>query len=415
MKKLYSFIASSLFVLALHPSAFSQITITFQQGVNGYNGTSDTYFQSGDPLQIRGAEQEWEWDGSDAGGKNFGALRFDNIIGTGSNQIPANSTVVRAFLTLTVTNEGNAAEIASVHDLLKPFSEDADFIDFSANFEPVPGDDYAAEVVAQIPGPAAGDIIEVDVTSSLRRLLSGAQNLGWMFVPAPAGTNGVGIQSSELVGSVVPQLIITTPNGIFTFENGRNGYTGTVDTWINTGTLAADPQGGDDDFEWDGSDNGGSNFGLLRFENIFGSGANQIPLGTSITNARIILTIIDPGNVGEFHEILEGSADAPTNFDETTAMLDFGDGFEPIAGVEYSVDVVDTIEGVNGTQEVDVTSTIQKYSSGEPNRGWIITPTGGGGVVAVSSERASGGEGGPAKLTVIIEGQSTAVHDFPLY
>lgn len=413
MKKLYSYFASSVFALSVQHTAISQVTYTFQEGVNGYSGTSDTYFQSGDPIQIRGSEQEWEWDGEDAGGRNFGALHFPNIIGTGPNQIPPNSGLVRAFITLTVTNEGSADQIATIHDLLKPFTEDIDFIDFSANFEPLPDDDYLAEVVAEIPGPAAGDILEIDVTSSLQRWLSGSENLGWMFVPG--GTNGVGIQSSELVGSVVPQLIITTPNGIFTFEDGKNGYDGTVDTWINTGTLAADPQGGDDDFEWDGDDAGGSNFGLLRFDNIFGSGAGQIPLGTTVSNARVILTIIDPGDIGEFHELLEGTADAPANFDETTAMLDFGDGFEPIAGVEYSVDVVDTIEGVNGTQEVDVTSTIQKYSSGEPNRGWIIVPTGGGGVIAASSERATGGDGGPPKLTVIVEGQQTAVQDYSLY
>lgn len=401
----------------IQTGTLAQITYEFREGVNGYNGTSDTYLQIGDPIQIRGDEQEWEWDGSDAGAYNVGALHFADIIGTNANQIPPNSTVVRAFLTLTVTNEGNAAEIATVHNLLKPFDEAADFIDFTVNFDPIADDDYEAEIVASIPGPSAGDIIEVDVTSSLAKWLGGAENLGWMFIPDPAGTNGVGIQSSELAGSVIPRLVITTPNGEFIFEDGLNGYNGTVDTFLETGDGAGDINGGNDVFEWDGSDGGGSNFGLLRFDGLFGNGPNQIAPGTSITNAQITLTISDPGDLGEFHEILEGSADEPTNFDEEfTSMIDFGDSFEPRAGVDYAEEIVDTIEGVNGAQQVDVTSSIQKYSDGEANRGWIIVPTGGGGVEAASSDRAAGdSDAGAPKLTVIIEGQSTAVQNYSLY
>ena len=92
--------------------------------------------------------------------------------------------------------------------------------------------------------------------------------------------------------------------------------------------------------------------------------------------------------------------------------MDFGDGFEPWPTVHYVEDPVTEVLGSMGVQELDVTSTIQKYSDGEENRGWIVVPTGSGGVDAVSSEGVSGG--GPPRLTVTIEGEA-GISDFALY
>lgn len=397
--------------------ATAQITFEFQQGVNGYEGTSDTYFQSGNPERVRGSAQEWEWDGSDANGSNFGALRFDDIIGNDINQIPPNSAVIRAYLTLTVSNAGNQNEIGTVHNLLKPFSEAMPLVDFTTNSEPFPGDDYEEDIVAEIPGPAAGDVVEIDVSSSLQRWVSGEEYFGWMFVPDPAGTNGVGIQSSEINESGVPKLIITTPNRIFQFRDGMDGYEGTVDTFINSGTSSATINGSTDWIEWDGAENSGSSYGLLRFDDVFGDQPNQVPFGTYITRAQLYMTVQDAGSIGEFHEIHPGTESEPTNFDEiSTTLATFGNGYEPRDGIDYADDVVEIIEGVRGLQKMDMTPTIQKYSDGAANLGWIIVPTGNNGVEVISSERADELVGGdPVKLTVIIDERITAIHEYSLY
>ncbi len=413
MKKGYFLVFVSLgFILSLACPGFTQTSFVFQEGVNNYTGTADTFFQTGAPENVRGSDPEWEWDGSDAGGANYGALRFNDIIGTEPGQIPPDSTVLNAILTLTITNSGSSDQVATVHELLKPFSEEDDFIDFTFNFEPTPADDYAEEVIAEIPGPSAGDVIDIDVTASLEGWVSGEDNNGWLFVPG--GSNGVGVQAKEASARTIPMLEVDTPIGQFSFKDGENGYDGTVDTWINTGDGVLDVYGEEVWFEWDGSDNGGTNFGLLRFDNIIGTDSGQIPPGTEINSAVVKLSIQDAGDTAEVYEVLPGEGDESTDFDNTTtAMIDFGDGFEPIFGVHYGEDLVATVEGSIGNVEIDVSSSVQSYSEGEPNTGWIFVPTGGGGVEALSSESAAAG-GGPAKLTVTIEGD-VSVHGFELY
>jgi hypothetical protein len=345
---------------------------------------------------------------------NYGFLHFADIIGTGPNQIPPDSDVTQAILELTVINEGNSGEIATVHNLLLPFTEEMDFIEFTLNPDVFPGEEYEEEVVAEIPGPPAGAVISIDVTSSLQRWVSGdLENNGWLFFPQ--GGNGVGIQSSELSISLIPRLVISTPEGEFVFEDGADGYSGTVDTFLNTGNGAADINGEDANWGWDADDNGGQSFGLIRFDDIFGTAPNQVPPGTTIDSAIIFLVVMDSGDVANVHEILEGSEDEPTDFDETsTSMIDWGDLFEPRPGIDYAEEAVATAEGTTGEIQVDVTATIQKYSDGEANRGWIFVPTGGGGVDVAASDRAGADESGPPKLTVIVGG-GTGITDFSVY
>ena len=130
---------------------------------------------------------------------------------------------------------------------------------------------------------------------------------------------------------------------------------------------------------------------LRRFDNIIGTGANQIPPGTTITAARLLMTIVDSGDVAALHEILPGTAGESTDFDDTTTTYEmWGDGWEPWPDVHYAGDPVADVPGSTGLLELDVTSSVAKYSAGEANLGWIIVPTGGGGVDAISSEAYEG-------------------------
>lgn len=186
----------------------AQVPIVFQQGLGGYDGVHDTYYQTGDPIAIHGAETEWEWDGSDAGGFNFGMIRFDNLFGTNPDQVPPDATIISAILTLTVTNEGSSDQIATMHELVVPFDDTQDFFSFGdgSGAEPLPGQDYVEEPIASIPGPSVGTILELDVTESIKRIQAGGENFGWVFIPT--GSNGVGVASSE-AGSGRPMLTIT--------------------------------------------------------------------------------------------------------------------------------------------------------------------------------------------------------------
>jgi len=121
LRKLGSFAFALLVSSLLLSTANAQVPIKFQQGVGGYEGTYDTTFQTGDPSNIWGDMTEWEWDGSDAGGLNFGVIRFEDIVGTGPTQVAPNTTVISAMLTLVVTNEGASDQIGTMHELLVGF------------------------------------------------------------------------------------------------------------------------------------------------------------------------------------------------------------------------------------------------------------------------------------------------------
>lgn len=193
-------------VLLFGNNVQSQIPVVFQQGLGGYEGTHDTFFMTGDPVAINYEQDEWEWDGEDAGGFNFGFLRFDDIVGANPGQIPPDSTVIDAFLTLHVTNEGDAAQIATMHELLIPFNEESDLIDFGDGFEPRSGIDYTETPLHEIPGPSNGAVLRLEVTDSIRKVLQSGDNFGWIFIPG--GTNGVSVASSE-ASSNRPLLMIT--------------------------------------------------------------------------------------------------------------------------------------------------------------------------------------------------------------
>src|SRR4051812_1228344 len=79
-------------------------TVTFQQGVNGYAGTQDTYVSQSAPDSAFGnaSFMDVDLDASTNSGNQptQGLLRFENIFGTGASQVPAGSTITSATLTL---------------------------------------------------------------------------------------------------------------------------------------------------------------------------------------------------------------------------------------------------------------------------------------------------------------------------
>lgn len=188
--------------------ANAQVPIVFQQGLGGYDGVHDTFYMTGNPIAINGDSTEWEWDGEDAGGLNFGMIRFDNIFGANPGQVPPDANIINAVLTLTVTNEGDASQTATMHELLTAFDDTKDFFEFGdkSGADPLPGQDYVEEPIASIPGPTVGTILNLDVTASIKRIQAGGDNFGWVFIPG--GSNGVGIASSE-AASGRPTLTIT--------------------------------------------------------------------------------------------------------------------------------------------------------------------------------------------------------------
>jgi hypothetical protein len=171
-----------------------------------------------------------------------------------------------------------------------------------------------------------------------------------------------------------------------TFQEGVNGYMGTVDTFIME-NEPADPHGTLPSLEWDTDDPSGSGkfkFVLTRFENIFGSAPNQIPVGAIIQSATLTYTVFDAGNLANVNEV---SVDWPGE----VTWNDFGS--DPgVQADEYGNFVGTAFGSATGTYSIDVTASLSGWAMNpSANRGWIFRPTGTDGVDFRSSEYATAG------------------------
>ncbi len=120
---------------------------------------------------------------------------------------------------------------------------------------------------------------------------------------------------------------------------------------------------------------------LLRFGDIFGTGAGQIPLGSQIVSARLVLDTNNPGDGGTFHRLLTG-------FDPNNETWNsFGNGASPRnatpgvqsddaearAAFESQIGVAAANSDPDaGVTVVGVTQDLQAWANGEENFGWMI-------------------------------------------
>jgi len=188
--------AAAAYLPSLHAA-----TVTFQHGVNGYLGTSDTTLQSSDPDTVLGALNEVSIDASDGGSPNHVLLRFDNLFGNGAGQIGAAHAITSAKLLVNISSVGSGVIF---HDMLVTWSQNtATWNSFGSGVQ-ANGIEAVASPFASI-GANNGEsnifesTLEVDVTASLQAVKAGTlPGHGWALLPfMPNGTNGVDFYTSE--------------------------------------------------------------------------------------------------------------------------------------------------------------------------------------------------------------------------
>jgi len=187
--------------------------------------------------------------------------------------------------------------------------------------------------------------------------------------------------------AALPLLLLATAAlaDTATFRQGASGYTGVVDTWvqqdpanINTNNGASTTLG------WDGdnpANSGNDEYVLIRFDNIIGTNPGQIPPGATINSATLQYTVWDTGDPGQVHEILVPWTAASTFSTFCGASCDEGSEFGPTIGSAPATAL--------GTGSADVRTSVQAWANGGVNRGWLVFPTGPGGVDVRSSEYAT--------------------------
>ena len=121
------------------------------------------------------------------------------------------------------------------------------------------------------------------------------------------------------------------------------------------------------------------------------TGAGRIPLGSSITSAQLELTTTNAaaaGNGASVHRMLQ-SWSATDTWNSRTAGVS-ADGTEAVTTADLTID-----SAAIGTASYNVTSSVQAWSDGAANYGWVFRPRGSDGWAFYSAEGTT-----PPKLTV---------------
>ncbi len=186
--------------------------VSFQQGVNGYSGTVDTFLNEGLITQDNSGNVDLQVDLNDGAGDETtqALLRFENLFGTGTGQIPYNVLITSASLTVNVNNVSDAGATITLHEMLEAWSD----TDTWSTTGGILLDDVEATstAISTLSNPTSlGTVTFTGLESSIQSWLDNTStNYGWLFSLA-GSNNGWDFDSSEsgnqpvlLVSYVVP-------------------------------------------------------------------------------------------------------------------------------------------------------------------------------------------------------------------
>jgi hypothetical protein len=198
------------------------------------------------------------------------------------------------------------------------------------------------------------------------------------------------------------------------FQHGVGGYAGSVDATIvqsrPTGGFAAAA------VAWVASSPGRQQVAMLRFDAVFGSGVGQVPAGSVILSAKLVLTTpaIVAGADGGGGSLVR--LRKPFMATPTWASAFGGNGVQP-DGIEANL-AADRVLGAiaQGIHVFDVTMSVQAWAGGTPNHGWAVvggtTDAWGFSTAEATAlgERLASARAARPELTVTIRGERAVPH-----
>jgi hypothetical protein len=175
---------------------------------------------------------------------------------------------------------------------------------------------------------------------------------------------------------------------VLTFQQGTDGYTGAQDTQIFSATPDAN-FGADTEISVDQNDGGGSRQALIRFDNIIGSGAGQIPLGSVINSATLTFDVTSATdshpNLGLYRMLIDWNQSTVTWNSLGTLpglQVDGTDANFPADGL-----LNDSTSGTG--KAITARAGVQAWANGATNFGWGIAQDSGNGWDFVASENTT--------------------------
>src|SRR5438874_6421605 len=181
------------------------------------------------------------------------------------------------------------------------------------------------------------------------------------------------------VKAVTGAFITDPPAVVQTFRQGQNSYSGAHDTHIRTDQPTATFGATtilSSDLDTDSGKAGNQQIqSLVRFDNIIGSAAGQVPTGATIASAKLILfsdsaTGAETVNNIEIHRMLTSWSESST-WNSLSAGIS-ANGIEAAAAPDFA----NAPATLAHPWFFDVTDTVQAYANGAANFGWAVMPTG---------------------------------------
>lgn len=186
---------------------------------------------------------------------------------------------------------------------------------------------------------------------------------------------------------VTPQSVVTIADNdalVATFQDGDlpGEYAGTRDVGLY-GWLTSDKLGSDLTMSIDRSDDDPTlstdlekpDQGLIRFDDIFGTGPGQVPFGSTIYGGFITVHATDSTNQTtqiSFHRMLADWSEFAATFADPAADITNGVTYDDVEARAIPDGTVSN-PGLTGPSDVQLSvDTLQAWANGEANYGWTI-------------------------------------------
>jgi subtilisin-like proprotein convertase family protein len=117
--------------------------------------------------------------------------------------------------------------------------------------------------------------------------------------------------------------------------------------------------------------------GLLKFPNIFGSGASQLPYGSTIAKAVLVVQMSNTTpNYPAVYQLLQSWTESQVTWNQRYTSVPWAD-----PGGDGPTSHKPVLEGYlpaepSGARSVVVTQSVQGWSNSEPNQGWLLVSSG---------------------------------------
>jgi len=313
-------------------------------------------------------------------------LRFDDFVGTNSWQVPSNAIIVSAELLVRVNNTGDGGRLFR---MLMPWDATNDTWDsVGGGIQP---DGVRARTIYESQlgvedgsGATGVGVVSVGVTPDVQAWVNGETNFGWVMIGWPLQTDGTGFSPSESSPqNERPRLrvlwLVPGESTTASFREGEGDYNSAHDTNIRQATP--DINYATESVLFSDAADLGTNATecLLRFDNIIGTGTNQVPPGASIQEAVIELPCVSTnsmGNGGRVYAMLQPWDDALVTWNTFGPNGILPDGIVAAStptAVAGNPGLTPLVQGTVNTYEV--TPDVQAWADGSrQNYGWAILP-----------------------------------------